>query len=196
MTLRTVDQGFVDELEHLGYFRLVAGGEAAEARQEILARRYPLAGEVGRLFMADAEVLADKGVRSLVGTVAAFLRREGVSIEAEYDPETGTIRTLQLSLEPGGALVPFVETVDDDYRVTLGLVEVVVWTGDGGNKWHDATGQTVALLNRLLSSHGSFERAWSLHGGGNEGFIVFATVEQVHLLNSALPERGKLSLGD
>jgi hypothetical protein len=194
MTLRTIDQGFVDELEHLGYFRLVAVGDAAEARQEILARRYPLAGDVGRLFMADAEQLADGGVGDLVGTVAPFLQREGVSIEVKRGP-AGTITGLQLSLEPGGALVTFVETVDDDYRVTLGLVEVVVWTGDGGNKWHDATGQTVALLNRLLSSHGSFERAWSLHGGANEGFIVFATVEQVHLLNSALPERGKLSLG-
>ncbi len=174
MTLRTVDQGFVDELEQVGFFRLVARGEAAEARQEILARRYPLAGEVGRLFMADAEVLAKRGARDLLGTVAPFLRREGVSIEVEYDPETGMLRALLLSLEPGGALVPFVETADDDYGVTL----------------------AVALLNRLLSSHGSFERAWSLHGGGNEGFIVFATVEQVHLLNSALPERGKLSLGD
>jgi len=194
MTLRTIDQAFVDELEHLGYFRFVAGGEAAEARQEILARRYPLAGEAGRLFMADAEVLANRGVRDLVESVAPFLRREGVSIEVEHGP-AGTTTALKLSLEPGGPLVPFEETVDDDYRVKLGLVEIVVWTGDGGNAWNDATAQTVALLNRLLSSHGSFERAWSLHGGGNEGFIVFATVEQVHLLNSALPERGKLSLG-
>src|SRR5271166_2485727 len=105
MTLRTVDQSFVEELEHLGYFRFVGGGEAAEAGQEILARRYPLAGEVGRLFMADAEVLADRGVGDLVGTVAPLLRREGVSIEVERGP-AGTTVGLQLSLEPGGALVP------------------------------------------------------------------------------------------
>jgi hypothetical protein len=199
-TLRTVDAAFVAELERLGFFRFAA--DADTAKREILTSGYPLAGEVGRQFMADAEELAEGGIRNFLGFVAPFLRSEGVRVEAEYgpwktapqtqpdpNPYPGPTLRMKVSLERGGELVDVDEAHGDPYRVTLGGRTIAFENG-----WAEAATQTVALLNMLLSKHGSAERAWLLYGGGNDGFVVFATQEQAALVNAAVPEREKLSV--
>jgi hypothetical protein len=203
--LRKVDAQFVAELEALGFFRLAPSVNAEAAKREILERGYSLAGEIGRAFGADGEELAEGGVRNFVGHVAPFLRREGVRIEAEYgrwkvparppslppelNPYPGPTLRLRLSREPGGELVELAEDCGPEtYRLMLGPEEIVFKNG-----WAEATTQTVALLDRLLAAHRSAERAWVIYGGGNEGIVWFATDEQAALLDSALPEREKLS---
>jgi hypothetical protein len=74
----------VDRLESLGFFRFVDPAHARHVAERIRATGYPFADDVHRHYMADAEELAEHGVRDFLGTVAPLLRHLGVRIDVEY----------------------------------------------------------------------------------------------------------------
>jgi hypothetical protein len=74
----------VDRLESLGFFRFLDPARARHVAERIRATGYPFAEDVHRHYRADAEDLAEHGVRDFLGTVAPLLRHLGVRIDVEY----------------------------------------------------------------------------------------------------------------
>lgn len=74
----------VDRLESLGFFRFLDPARARHVAERIRATGYLFAEDAHRHYMADAEDLAEHGVRDFLGTVAPLLRRLGVHIDVEY----------------------------------------------------------------------------------------------------------------
>jgi hypothetical protein len=78
---RTLD---VTRLESLGFFKCLDAEGARRAAALAREKNYAFAGETHRYYPADAEDLAEHGVRDFLGRVAPFLRRAGVPIEVTY----------------------------------------------------------------------------------------------------------------
>jgi hypothetical protein len=74
----------VDRLESLGFFRFLEPARVRSVAEHIRATGYAFAEDVHRRYMADAEDLAEHGVRDFLGTVAPLLRHLGVRIDVEY----------------------------------------------------------------------------------------------------------------
>jgi hypothetical protein len=74
----------VERLESLGFFRFLDPTHARQVAERIRATGYPFTEEVHRQYRADAEDLAEHGVRDFLGTVAPLLRRLGVRVDVEY----------------------------------------------------------------------------------------------------------------
>jgi len=129
----------IEALEALGFFRYASAAERSEAVRLIRKHNFAFAGSDHRMYHADAECLAEQGVRDFLGSVAPFLRRAGVPITVTYRTvkthasgglparwaaatldadgwldENGAssyVETLQLSLRAGA---PMVEVTEDD----------------------------------------------------------------------------------
>ena len=207
-------------LETLGLFRHVRAEDLDRVRRETLESQFPFADETHRAYFADAENLAEHGVRDFLGEVAPFLRKEGVPIEVVYRevkyPATKTrpagrgvarldddgwidpdgpgayVQTLRIAFSPGGELCDVRE--DDwgtgDYSLFVGEREIVIYV-EGDAGWTEATVATIAILNELLAAHGSAERAWALYGS-NDLRIAFATPEMARTINAAVIPRERL----
>lgn len=132
----------VDRLAALGFFEHVAATALTAAVEQTRQRGHPFAAEVHRLYHADAEDLAERGVRDFLGAVAPFLHRQGVAVEVHYrpvkvpsrgdqparivaaawgadgwlDPEgpVALVKSLRVSLQRGGPLVDVTEDEEDD----------------------------------------------------------------------------------
>lgn len=74
----------VARLESLGFFRHLGREDAQRAAALAREKNYAFAEDVRRLYRADAENLAEHGVRDFIGEVAPFLRHEGVPIDVSY----------------------------------------------------------------------------------------------------------------
>lgn len=86
----------VDALTELGLFRFAPDRKRAiELAHE---QGYAFAGETRRLYHADAEALAEHGVRDFLGKLAPALRKLGVPIEVRY----GRVRVPAKNGKPAG----------------------------------------------------------------------------------------------
>jgi hypothetical protein len=74
----------VARLEKLGFFKHVKPDDLPRVVAHIRESNFAFASEVHRLYHADAEWLAENGVRDFLGAVAPFLRREGIQVEVTY----------------------------------------------------------------------------------------------------------------
>jgi hypothetical protein len=127
------------------------------------------------------------------GRGAARLNADGWLDEDGPSPYA---RTVRVSFAPSAE--PCELTVDDGddggtYILFAGDREIVIYRSDGDpdddaeDDWARATRATLAILNELLSAHGSVERAYAMYGG-NDLVIVFATPEMARVINAAMDE--------
>jgi len=98
------------------------------------------------------------------------------------------VESMRVAFSPGAELV---EVVEDDgggerYALVAGDRDIPIWSADDdtADSWDLATRVTLALLNELLTAHGSPERAFAVLGG-NDLAIAFATPEMARIINAA-----------
>jgi hypothetical protein len=122
----------------------------------------------------------------------AGLESAKVGDDGWFPPEGPTpwVDELCLSLRPGQEPVQVTEDeleVSETYFLMLGDRRFDVYDfgpDEDWDGWGRATRSTIVLLNELLESHGSSERAWALYGG-NDLHIAFATEEMARVINDA-----------
>ncbi len=179
----------VGKLLSLGFFKYVPPDDLDQVLRDTTARDDAFAGRATlRDYHADAEALAECGVRDFLREAAPFLRREGVGINVTYPDARGVAHAygMQLTLRTGGPMVEVTEDAEngDPYVLFLGAREFVVFRDvSEGDSWGCATLSTIALLNELLLGHGSPERAYAVYGG-NDLHLVFATQEMAEIINA------------
>lgn len=215
----------VEGLVALGFFAHVEASALPSVLAETRGSNRAFEAEVHRLYHADAETLAEHGVRDFLGAVAPFLRRQGIRIEVTYeivkvaargtrpamraratldaqgwlDPEGAfsKVESMRLAPRPGAELCDVTEDDwhdSDNYSLFLGEREIVVYQAgdsDKGDEWQRATAATLKLLDELLESHGSSERAWAF-SEDNGLKIAFATPQMAELINATCHPRERL----
>jgi hypothetical protein len=106
---------------------------------------------------------------------------------------------MRVSFAPGDESRELTEDDWEDggaYSLFAGDREIVIYGGNGApdddaaDDWTRAARATVAILNELLSAHGSVERAYAMYAG-NDLHVVFATPEMARLINAAAEERSE-----
>lgn len=148
------------DLEDLGFFRYTSPERASQNREMILQLGWPgIFCESGRLFIADAEELAEGGVSAFVTEIALFLENQGVEVP------------------------PMQDELGDEYVLLAGGERVPIWTrseyqrelvGEPGLCWGCSAARTVQLINNWLERAGSAERAYGVEGG-NDFAVIFLT---------------------
>jgi hypothetical protein len=121
---------------------------------------------------------AGRGVATL--TADGWINEEGAA------PRVGRMR---VSFAPGRPSQDLTQDYGEErYTLISGDREIRVWSADddAANTWQRATRVTLAVLNELLSAHGSAERAFALHYGGEELTVVFATPEMARVRNAGI----------
>ncbi len=155
---------FVTRLEELGYFRGLAADKAQALKQAFEQKGWlALFSESHRLFMADAEDLAEGGVGQFLQEVSPFLTAHGVTL-----PE------IEDDLSEKG----YVVRVDDVPHAMYNATELE-WDSSGdepGLTWGLATVRGFRIADELLAAAGSAERAYAINGG-NDLFAIFLTPE-------------------
>jgi hypothetical protein len=134
---------------------------------------FPFYHASGRMHHADGEDLAEGGIPQLLNRLRVAM---GLFGAREY--------TVSQEIEP-------------DYVVTVNGVPYTVFTGAESraadfSHWGVATAVTLQILNDLLETSGSRERAYSF-SGGNDLHIVFLTADMFELYQreTSIPERDK-----
>jgi hypothetical protein len=132
----------VSRLDELGFFEYTDRSQLAQVRKQIA--RDPDAGvfspDTHRFFFADAEDLAEGGVDELLRELEPTLRRAGVTA---------------LSLDENFA--------EDHYDVVVNGKRYLILSAEqieSDHIWDYAGARTVSLINDLLSTAGSDERAY------------------------------------
>lgn len=223
----------LSRLEALGFFRYAPAEGLDRIRSAAAAApRFPFPQATRPAYHADAEELAEHGVRDFLGEVATLLRREGVPIDVAYrevkfsaskgspagrgaarlnadrwldeDGPSAYVKSMRVSFAPSAEPCELTEDDWEDggtYVLFAGDREIVIYRSDGApdddaeDDWTRATRATLAILNELLSAHGSVERAYAVYGG-DDLVIVFATPEMARIINAAMDEpRGRLHHG-
>jgi hypothetical protein len=195
----------VEKLEQAGFF-VHCAGDVSSLKKRIVETGYVFQDDLGRVFPADAEDLAEEGVLDFLAELSPFLARQGVHLPVKEvllktrkarDPETGAVidiqprrRVIDDTLE-GDDLRPYLkpirEHIDesvDRYVVEIGVFRQEIWSDRTPSLWEAATCNTLVLVNRLLLNAGSAELAFGLYGG-NEGEVVFLTQEQFDLIEAS-----------
>lgn len=216
----------VARLEALGFFDHVPIADRSAVIGLVTASGHPWAERTHRSEHADAEELAERGVRDFLGRLAPFLRRAGVPLEVTYrsarraalDGRAGGVgrarigedgwldeteapayvERLRVALGPAAPLVEVEEvTGASGYGLLLGAdVYPVCEPAEGTDPWTQATSATLGLLDHLLTAHGSPERAFALYDG-NDLHVVFATNEMARVVNAGVPPRERIrGVGD
>ena len=182
-----------------------------QAKREIVAQPYALAGDVMRMFHADAEDLSEGGIMVFLGKVLPVLRAEGVVVDATFGQWKRLVgrREVAAGAPPGPLLslrvssgrdCPMVdvrsELSENSYTMYVGEREFVACESRDGpaTSWMTATVATLDILNVILGMHDSSERAWAVMGG-NDLHVVFASEEACRFVNSTLAPRDQLHDG-
>ena len=198
---------WVTRLAAMGWYKHLDARAVDPAKAAVVAERYVLAGDVGRVFHADAEELAEGGVRDFIAMAAPFLRHVGIDITATFRPwkrapgisddEAAWMMPVESLRVRPAANDDFVYVVDDvryGYVVRVGPRSFTVVESGEADGWTRATVATLDILNTLLQAHGSAERAWA-YMCGNDLTVVFATAEARAFIDSTLGPRGHLHGG-
>ena len=123
------------------------------------------------------------------GRAAAKLDADGWLEEDGPDPY---VQSMRVSLAPRAEPCEVIEATPDDrgaYVLSAGDREIVIWGGsdpadEGVDAWSLAARATVAILNELLTAHGSAERAYA-KDHGNDLTVLLATPEMAVVINAA-----------
>ena len=165
----------INKLQELGYYKFVPEGaidQAKENTRKALAKnilvsdydydkfapeKHILASLDRRLYAADAETLAEQGVKELLENMQDVLEKEGVNlgqIEENFN-------------------------ISGSYTIDINGEQFVIYSKEeekNGEIWSLATKRTLELVNKLLEQAGSQERLYGI-SGGNDGQVIFLTPE-------------------
>ena len=145
-----------DAVEPAGFYKFTPTEEIAAVKAEITNGLEKWLRAAGRLFDADAERLAEGGVRDLLDYLRPLLDREGVrlaSMEDRFD-------------------------ADEGYTIVINGREYTLWTkAEAKDSWLLTSKRVLDLVNGLLVASGSNERVYHLAGGGEDAQIVLLTPE-------------------
>lgn len=162
---RTPHAKLADDLEPLGFYKYVFAEQVEEVKGEADKDAHTFFVAVGRAFDADAERLAEGGVRDLLDYLGPALRAEGCELGAiaeTYDAERG-------------------------YTLTIGDEEHTMWNEpEAGSSWELTTSRAAALINQRLEQVGSEERIHLLHGGEDGVFVLLTAAMRDRIVTSGL----------
>jgi len=171
---------FVTKLAELGYFRGLPPDQAQTLRRQFEQEGWPaIFSGSHRLFMADAEDLAEGGVGRFLQEVSPFLAAQKVTLPQIED----------LLSEDGYAV-----RVGD---VTHRMYDATELERDSSGKeagliWGLSTVRSFRIIDEFLAAAGSTERAYAVNGG-NDVFVMFLTSELHRVITlhpDALPHDG------
>lgn len=195
------------KLEAAGFFETAAVGEIASIGKMMQKDVNLFPEEIGRVFHADAEALAERGVLEFIARLGPQLAQRGVCIPVVEMPmrpvkmrdsltgEISVAARTRLRVDdsiPDPAGITYLRPVREDlpesgeyYRVTVGARTWEIWNSGMGaaHTWEAALCHTLLLLNQLLEDAGHAERLYGLYGG-NEGMVVFLTRKQFELIRA------------
>lgn len=142
-----------DDVAALGFYKYAFADQIDPIKAKIENGAYDWYLAAGRGFDADAEQLAQGGVKDLLDDMRPALAVEGVElgeIAESYHAEHG-------------------------YTLRVGAEDHTMWAeGEAGRALELTTTRTIALINERLASAGSQERLHLLHGGA-EAVLVLLT---------------------
>jgi hypothetical protein len=150
-----------EALERLGFFADLGTDEAASVKLAMQSNAIHFMDHRLRVYMADAEDLAEEGVGAWLREISGALHSRGVMI--------GDIKE---------------ETDGNYYYVTVNGRKFTIYTHAETVKnnnlytWGYAFSRTLMLANQLLSEAGSKEQFYGYAGTGNDGFAYLLTAEQ------------------
>jgi hypothetical protein len=145
------NEGLLRQLEGKDFLKY-AGPKADAIREEIRQKGWPaIFGDSGRVFSADGLTLAKGGVTAFITKVRPFLEGQGVKLPELKDD----LQQESYSVLVDGAALP-IWTKDDLGR------ELALQPGITSGL---AAARSFALINKLLETAGSKERAYALYSG-------------------------------
>jgi hypothetical protein len=154
-----------DEVESLGFYKYIAIDLIDDVKGEIEKGAYDWYLGAGRAFDADAERLAEGGVKDLIDYMRPALKVEGWDvgeIEESYDTERG-------------------------YTIRIGTDRRTMWgEGEGNKSWELTTMRTAALVDEWLAKAGSQERVHVLNGGEDAIFVLLTPAMQQAIARSGV----------
>lgn len=171
----TYDVGpLVAKLDTLGYYNQVTAEEAKDLKEDAVDDQYVYGWEeTGRVFFADAEMLAEGFLVEFIDEITPFLERQGVKFTEILD----TVKS------------------NGDYVLIVNGEEHLIFTDKErreGLDWELATERSFKVINRYLKQQGSKEQIYALYGG-NDLTAVFLTDEMYEAIMSyaEMPEYDK-----
>jgi hypothetical protein len=137
----------VERLDELGFYKYARPEDIARLKTEAVATGYPFGDEaLQREYLADAEDLAEGGVKPFLDDLTPQLRVLGVQIDS-------------ISQEIGG---------DTDHIVAINGKPHLIYSVaelSAADLWQRTSTRTFALINAHLERAGSEERVYQLYGG-------------------------------
>ena len=152
------------ELEALGFYKHTNHQLVDELKEKSIKTGYLFWDETERIYMSDAEDLAEGFIDELLNEIEPFLMKEGVTIESYEQTHTG-----------------------DTYAIVVNHRKFSIWNDEIDkdlDPWELATNRTFAIVNLFLREAGSNERIYSLYGG-NDLFALFLTEEMYEVINKS-----------
>ncbi len=161
-------ESLTTELVVSGFFSHASNEDSSDLQAEFAAGKiWSMYDErLGRFFLADAEDLAEYGIKSFLDEVESYLRKHGVT---------------KLDVTEDG--------YDDGnyYNVTVNGELFKIWdAANGEESWGKASFATFNIINTLLKQAGSSERVYAYNGGNDLGFIFLTDFQ--HRLLMQFPE--------
>jgi hypothetical protein len=154
-----------DDVQPLGFYKYVAADQVSEVKAEIMSGAYDWYVAAGRAFDADAERLAEGGVKDLLDYLRPALKVKGLDlgeISESYD-------------------------VDRGYIVRIGAEQHMMWgEGEGKKSWELTTARALGLINQWLTKAGSQERLHVLNGGEDAIFVLLTPDMQQAIAKSGV----------
>ncbi|AFH61084.1 hypothetical protein ACVNS2_10555 [Paenibacillus caseinilyticus] len=164
----------VEKLDAIGYYNLVTDEKKAALKQAAVTEQFIYGWEeTGRVFFADAEMLAEGFLVEFIEEIDPFLDRQGVKFTQIED----TVKN------------------NGDYVLIVNGEEHLILTDKErreGQDWELATERSFKMINQYLRQNGSKEQIYSLYGG-NDLTAVFLTDEMYEAIMSYsdMPEYDK-----
>jgi hypothetical protein len=154
-----------EDLQPLGFYKFVFAEQIEGIKQEAHDSAHAWFVEVGRAFNADAERLAEGGVRDLLDYLRPALKVEGCELGAiaeTYDAARG-------------------------YTLTIGDERHTLWDqSEAAKSWELTTARAAALIDHRLEQAGSAERVHVLNGGEDAVFVLLTAALRDRIVTSGV----------
>ncbi|GIV97614.1 MAG: hypothetical protein KatS3mg057_2271 [Herpetosiphonaceae bacterium] len=158
-------ESLLNELELLGFYRYTDPNDVIAVKAQAVEIGYLFGWEcTQRDYIADAEDLAEGGVKAFLETILAFLQRQGVELHSVQEDYS-----------------------DQGYTIMVNGKTYAIYSNEepsGANIWALSTKRTFDLVNHLLAEAGSDERVYLLYGG-NDARAIFLTEEMHELIRTS-----------
>ena len=154
----------VSQLSALGYYHYTDASLVDELQADAIASGYLYDDETQRIYMTDAEDLAEGLVEPFFDDIAPFLAMQHVNVEQIEFTDTGDTYELNVN----GDRFTIYDRIDDE----------------GEEEWALVPERVFQSINLLLQAAGSNERIYTLYGG-NDLFVVFLTEDMFKAIQQA-----------